>query len=75
MTGAKLAAEPRLEDLSAADLEACELAAHAAVPDDATDAEAQAIYADAFRKLARKRRRPEPLLAFVDLSEFDDEED
>jgi len=64
------------EDLSQADLEECELLAHHRVPEDATETEAQDIYATELAKLVAKKRRRSTREPAFDLSELlADEED
>lgn len=72
---APLLLEPSPRELSQAELEACELEAHAAVPEDATDSEADAIYAETFHRLVEKRRRGDVGLMTYGLSFEEDDLD
>lgn len=58
--------------LSQAEVEACELEAHAAVPDDAVEKEAQVAYVKALRKAVRKRRRASSEAVTVSLTGHED---
>lgn len=60
--------------LSQAEVEACELEANAAVPEDALEEEAQALYAKALRKAVERRRRASRI-ATVSLAVLEDDED
>lgn len=68
-------ARAKLRELSHQELEACELEAHGAVPEDATEEEAQDAYAAALHALVRKRRSTAEPRVVQELALLDEDED
>lgn len=62
----------KLRELSHQDLEACELEAHDAVPEDATEEEAQDAYVAALHELVSKQRTAASSVEVMDLDEDED---
>ncbi len=68
-------ARAKLRELSHQELEACELEAHGAVPEDATEEEAQDAYAVALHKLIAKQRTATSSVEVVEVMDLDEDED